>query len=83
MNPERTNIQLKTPIQVNGATVSLLSMRRPKVKDMRAAAAAASDPASQEITLIANLCDLAPSDIEELDFGDYAAIQKVLKRFTS
>lgn len=80
---DRTIIQLKSPITVNGATVAQVALRRPKVKDMRAASAAASDAATQEIALIANLCDLAPSDIEELDFGDYAAIQKVLKRFTS
>ena len=74
-------VKLKNPSTVNGVEISEIKVRRPKVKDTSAARAASKDEAAQEVALLANLADLAPTDIEELDMVDYKACQKVLAGF--
>jgi hypothetical protein len=55
-------------------------MRRCKVKDRRLASKQKTDE-DREITLIANLCEVPPSVIDELDSADYEQLQEVLKGF--
>ena len=62
------NIELKYQIESGGQTYKELSMRRSKVKDRLVVAKmkSASDE-EKEIRLFANLCEVQPSIIEELD----------------
>lgn len=75
-------IILKYPVQLNGVEYKELTMRRSKVAD-RLAVAAMRDKSDEEkeITLFANLCDVAPDVIRELDEADYPALQKVYMGF--
>lgn len=77
------DIKLKFPIEVAGATVSSVRMRRPKVSDMMAADRAKGSDAEKEVNLFANLCELAPSDIGNLDIKDYEQLKKVFAGFLS
>lgn len=76
-----TAFNLQYPIDIDGTTVTVLQVRRPKVKDQKAALAAGKDPAAQEIALFSNLCDLSPSQMGELDMADYAGLQRLVQSF--
>lgn len=75
-----TTITLAFPITVDGHEYKALQMRRCKVKDRRAAARQKTQE-EQEITLIANLCEVPPEVIDELDSVDYTKLQEVLSGF--
>lgn len=76
-----TKIKLEFPIQIDGAKVGQLTMRRPTVKDMRVARNSGKTDADQELTLIANLTQVTPADIEALDMADYLKLVEELKGF--
>ena len=77
-----TTITLKYPVTVDGATHTTLTMRRPKVCDSRDAQRGGTN-ADSEIRLFANLCEVTPAAIEELDMADYMRMQKVYEGFLS
>ena len=76
------NIELKYPVEVTGQSYNQLSMRRSKIKDrlLVAKMKTASDE-EKEIRLFANLCEVEPKVIEELDEADYSNLQKVYLGF--
>ena len=80
---DKTTIRLTQPINSNGCQLSELSLRRPRVRDRLAVERTTGNQAEKEILFIANLCEVAPEDIEELDMADYAKIQTVLSDFLS
>lgn len=75
-------IKLKFPIETDGENCTNLTMRRSKVKDRLVIAKmkTASDE-EKEIRLFANLCEVSPNIIEELDEADYANLQKTYMGF--
>lgn len=75
-----TNVTLKFPVTVDGHEYTTLQMRRCKVKDRRLAAKQKTAE-DQEVTLIANLCEVPPNVIDELDAADYEQLQDVLRGF--
>lgn len=77
------NIELKHPVTVSGREIKILSMRRPKVKDQLAADKLSGGNAEKEIRLFANLCEVEPMVIEELDLADYRRVQEVYGGFLS
>ena len=79
---ENTTIKLDFPIKIDGKDVSELSVRRPKVRDQLAASKKTNEQ-KREIFLFANLCQLSPDDIQNLDMKDYGKIQKVYVDFLS
>jgi len=76
-------IPLTYPIQINGLEITELQMRRPKVRDRLAVEKMTGGVAEKEIRFIANLCEIAPGDVEELDMADYARLQETLANFLS
>lgn len=74
-------IKLKYPVEHNGQSFDSLTMRRCKVKDRRAATKQWATDEDREIGLIANLCDVPPAVIDELDAFDYNAVLTVFKGF--
>ncbi|MFT5702890.1 MAG: hypothetical protein ACI9TO_000244 [Rickettsiales bacterium] len=71
------NIKLNYPIQSSGETIHELNMRRSRVKDRLLVSKMKNSPDEEkEIRLFSNLCEVAPSVIEELDESDYANLQK-------
>ena len=75
-------IELKYPIESSGESVNKLTMRRSKVKDrLLVAQMKSSSDEAKEIRLFANLCEVEPKVIEELDEYDYANLQKAYMDF--
>lgn len=77
-----SKIKLKYPVNVGGVEYAELTMRRSKVKD-RLVVANMKDKSDEEkeIRLFANLCEVAPEVIQELDEADYPEVQKVYMSF--
>lgn len=76
-------ITLDYPITVDGAEVKKLSMRRPKVKDQLASDKSGGSDGDKEVRLFANLCEVAPAVIEDLDMIDYGKVQEQYRSFLS
>ena len=77
-----TIITLSEPLKTkDSGIVNEISIRPPKVKDIRAARKGGGDDADQEVRLIAMLSMLHHDDIDELALSDFAKIQKTLSSF--
>ena len=72
---------LKHPITVDNITLHELTLRRPKVRDRLIVERSHTSDAEKEVALMANLAGTTKEMIEELDLGDYAALQEVLQGF--
>lgn len=75
-------IKLENGIDIDGTTVKTLTMREPTVADQLAASEIKGTSAVQEITLIANLCEVSPDDIKKLTLKDYRKVQEAFAGFT-
>lgn len=76
-----SKIKLQFPILFDGAECTELTMRRSKVKDRLAVSSMKCSDEEKEIRLFANLCEVSPELIQELDEVDYTAVQKVYMGF--
>lgn len=76
-------IQLETPIKIDGVEVHEISLRGPKVRDLLVSDKKNISESEREINLIANLAEVSPEAIQELDLCDYLKIQEWLKDFLS
>ena len=75
-------ITLKYPLEVEGQSYNNLAMRRSKIKDRLVIAKMKNvSDEEKEIRLFANLCEVEPKVIEELDEADYANLQKTYLGF--
>jgi hypothetical protein len=73
-------VQLTRPVDVAGAKVPSLTMREPTVGDQLAVDKITST-AAREVAWIANLCDIAPGDMNALPMRDYGRLQEALGDF--
>ena len=74
-------IKLKFPFTTAaGKRIDVLTMRRAKVKDLKAANRFGDKPEDQEIALLAILTDLTPEDVQEMDLADYTQLQSSFRR---
>ena len=80
---DKLKIELTHPINLDGTNVSLLQLRRPKVRDMLSVEKSVDNDAEKEIQLFANLCELTPENLHDLDMVDYAKLQKAYQDFLS
>lgn len=74
-------VKLTYPVEVCGVKTDTLTMRRPKVRDELAVANGGGTNAERELKLFANLCEVDPSALEDLDMADYRKLQGVYKAF--
>jgi hypothetical protein len=79
----KEHIDLDYPVTVDGTKISSLDMRRAKVRDQLIAEKAAATQSEQEVALFANLCEVTPDTIKELDVADYLKLQEKYKGFLS
>ena len=77
------HIALIYPIEVDGVKTDILRLRRPKVRDMLTVESTATSDAEKEINLFANLCEVSPESLMDLDMRDYAQLQKTYQSFLS
>ena len=79
----KTEITLDYPVEMKGETIGCLNIRRMKARDQVAVAKLGVSDAEQEIRLFANLCEVSPDVIEDLDMKDYRKLQATYKSFLS
>ncbi|KAA5603245.1 phage tail assembly protein [Roseospira marina] len=79
---EPTTLALTVPITVDGRTLSTVTLRRPKVGDLRRMDRAGSGDLDKTLWLIGSLADLTPAEVDELDARDLATIGEVVAGFT-
>jgi hypothetical protein len=78
---ENKPIELEFPVEFKSKEYTSLTMRRPKVRDQLAADKAGVTQAERETALFANLCDVPPGVIEDLDMKDYGQLQERYEGF--
>ena len=72
-------IKLKYPVRLaTGEMLEKLTLRRPKVGDIRAVTGLTTD-AEQELAIMARISGLVPEDLDELDIADYKALQEFFR----
>ena len=74
-------IELSHPIQIDGTEVRVLHLRRPKVRDQILTKKQGGSEVEMEVRLFANLCEVSPATIEELDMEDYTKLQDAYTGF--
>lgn len=82
MDDTQATIELSRPLDIDGTQVSTLTLREPTVEDQITASEMKASDAVQEVHMIANLCDVAPSDIRKLSLRDYRKLQDAFVGFT-
>lgn len=76
----KTEIKLQYPIEFNGQKRAVISMRRPKLRDFEAVENVTND-IEKSVRLIANLSEITPDEVRELDMVDYRKVNAVLEDF--
>lgn len=74
-------VTLEFPIEVDGVSVDSLTVRRPTVRDQLLMDKMKGSETEKGVKYIANLCEVAPSDIEQLDAADFLALSEVVQGF--
>lgn len=75
-------IRLDHSIEVAGNTISGLTMRLPKVRDLKAARRCKGDSLDQDVLLYANLCEVEQKTIEELAIVDWDRLNEAYEELT-
>ncbi len=76
----RETIPLQYPITVAGETITELHLRRPKMGDVKRAQKI-HDELDRSIRMLADLAEITPETVEELDPVDFVAVSKVVGDF--
>ncbi len=74
-------IPLSFPIEIGGRTISDVTIRRPKVGDLRRMEKHKGSDFDRTMRVLADLTELAPEELDELDTSDLQALSKVLEGF--
>lgn len=81
---DTTQVTLARPLLIEDRMITEVTIRRPKVRDLRALEKA-REPGftelDQGIAMAAALCDLPLAAMDEMDAADFAAISEVLGGF--
>ena len=75
------DITLDFPIKIAGNEVKLLTLRRPKVADKKAVQTSKKSEAEAEMDLFANLLQITPDELQQLDLADYGKIAEAYVSF--
>lgn len=74
-------ITLDFPISVGGVETNSLTLRRPKIADQKAVQLSKKSPMEAEIDLFANLLQITPAEISEMDLADYSKVSEAYVSF--
>lgn len=69
----RETVTLQYPVTVDGEDITELTLRRPRVADLKRAEKH-KDNFEKSIRIIADLAEVSPKVVEELDASDFAAV---------
>ena len=81
---ETARVTLSHPLKVGDELIAEVTIRRPKVRDLRAMEKAREPGVTdidQGIAMAAALCDLPLEAVDEMDAVDFASISEVITRF--
>jgi hypothetical protein len=78
----KINVALTYPVIINGRMTESLDMRRPRVGDLLSVQNEKTQEI-KELKLFANLCEVEPSALEQLDLLDYKKVQEAYSGFLS
>ncbi|MDO5643675.1 MAG: phage tail assembly protein [Paracoccus sp. (in: a-proteobacteria)] len=73
-------IKLQYPVTVDGEEITELHIRRPKMRDVKRAQKH-KDDVERSMGLIADLAEISPRAVEELDAADFTAVSKIVGEF--
>jgi len=76
---DKHTIALHFPVEVGGQTFSELAFRRPKVRDLRKLRSGKGSDEDRALALLADLAEVDPNVIDELDPDDLAQINHWLE----
>jgi hypothetical protein len=76
-------VSLTHAITAGGAKVQEITVRRPKVRDLRQIEAlrSGSSEIDQGVSMVAVLSGLSPDEIDEMDAGDFARVSEIVAGF--
>lgn len=74
--------ELKVPIEYKGEERTEITIRRPKLKDMKKVSAIRGSDADRAASMIQILSGWAPQAVDELDSADVDAISKIIDSFS-
>lgn len=75
-------IELSKPLALSsGADVAHLTMREPTVEDQIVHDELRGSDAVREVTMFANLCEVAPDDVRKLTLKNYRRLQEAYQGF--
>ena len=82
--PTTVRVPLAFPVQIDGVQCAQLVMRRPKGRDMKLARRVSNgDDVEMDTILFANLCEVTPDVIDDLDLADLKRMQTAFEGFLS
>ena len=80
MTKNALKIALKHPITVDGRKVKKLNVRRPKMRDMESMDKVSGEMA-KTVMLLAELTDLTPDQVREIDGEDFILLSDAVSDF--
>ncbi len=75
------DITLTRSMDIDGLKVETLRMREPTVNDQLVMDASKGSDVEKEISMFANLCQIAKEDIKKLTLKNYQRVQKAFSSF--
>ena len=78
----KTTLTLEVPVTFQNTEYRTLTLRRPKLKDARHLADIDKDAVGAQARYFANLAEVPPGVIEELDQVDFAVVKAWAESFT-
>ncbi len=81
---DTARVKLSHPLKVGDKTIAEVTIRRPKVRDLRALERAREpgmNQMDQSIAMAAALCEIPAEAMDDMDATDFAAISEVISRF--
>lgn len=79
---ESKTVPLTAPITVGGRPIDSVTIRRPRVGDLRRMDAAGKTNLDKTLWLIGALAELTPEEVDQIDAHDLTAIGAVVADFT-
>ena len=80
---QKTTIKLQYPIEFAGRNISEIGLRRAKTKDVLNAQKMHKSEEEIQLALIANLAEIEPDALKELDMADYKKVCEAVQVFLS
>lgn len=74
-------VALSVPIMVEGKSISEISIRRPKARDLKAFDQAKGGEMTKMFALIERLSNVPESSLDDLDLDDFAKVSVIVNGF--